>query len=456
MIPRLLVPEKLSPVSAASTDGRRRAWTILDDRQVVGAQFPINPLETKSSIPASLPLDVLAERYLVGREALAGKLELPAAGETLLPSAADERMAVPVDARPAEFASEASLPIEVLQQEDLVTPDVFTTGQVQFLPKQISEPPKEWSWKSPVSSLVFHIVLVAVLVGIAAIVPHHEPTQAELEAASRNLGIMYLPGSMFNQPKAAPRPPAPVEKLHVDPNLLKKFAPEVIPSPAPEPVKPPVIAPKPARELPSAPEPQIAQRPIPAPLERPQPPRFDAPPKPMPDAPSSALKLPSAHQSLDDAIRGAAGGNRTSGVQFGGPMPRGGGGGGLSGGGGGGGGYMGGGVQMLTPDQGVDFNPYFARLVARVKQNWYSVMPESAMMGDRGRVIVDFKIFRDGTIQMNEPLPRSSSEKPPLDNAAIAALRSTSPFEPIPSAFNGPYIEVRFIFLYNLPLDAAQ
>jgi len=43
-----------------------------------------------------------------------------------------------------------------------------------------------------------------------------------------------------------------------------------------------------------------------------------------------------------------------------------------------------------------------------------------------------------------------------LDNAAISSIRSTSPFEPLPAAFNGPYVELRFIFLYNLPLDAAQ
>ncbi len=457
MIPRLLVPEKLSPVSAASTDGRRRAWTILDERLVVGAQFPVNPLEVRSNIPAHFPLDVLAERYLVGREALAGKLEMPAAGEILLPTEADERMAVPVDAHPAKFASEASLPIEVLQQEDLVTPDVFTTGQVQFLPKQVSEPPKEWGWRSPASSLVFHIVLVATIVGLAAIVPHHEPTQAELEAASRNLGIMYMPGSLFNQPKLAPRPQVQSDKLRVDSELLNKLAPNIMPSPLPGSVTPPqVVPPKPMRELPSAPVPQIEQ-PLGRPVDRSQPaPRFDAP-KPVPDAPTPAFRLPSTSpgRSLEDAVRGAGNGNRTSGVQFGGPIPRGGGGGGMSGGGGGTG-YMGGGLQMLTPDQGVDFNGYLARLVARVKQNWYSVMPESALMGDRGRVIVDFKIMRDGNFQMSDPLPRSSSEKPPLDNAAISSIRSTSPFEPLPAAFNGPYIELRFIFLYNLPLDAAQ
>jgi hypothetical protein len=42
-----------------------------------------------------------------------------------------------------------------------------------------------------------------------------------------------------------------------------------------------------------------------------------------------------------------------------------------------------------------------------------------------------------------------------LDRAAVSAIRSSNPFEPLPSAFSGPYIELRFIFLYNLPIEAA-
>jgi TonB family protein len=126
------------------------------------------------------------------------------------------------------------------------------------------------------------------------------------------------------------------------------------------------------------------------------------------------------------------------------------------GGGGAGDGYLGGAVQMLTPDQGVDFNSYLARVVASVKRYWYSVMPESARMGDRGRVVIDFKIMRDGSVPMPEPLLRMTSGKEPLDRAAMNSIRGASPFEPLPSAFSGPYIELRFIFLYNLPLEAAQ
>jgi len=44
-----------------------------------------------------------------------------------------------------------------------------------------------------------------------------------------------------------------------------------------------------------------------------------------------------------------------------------------------------------------------------------------------------------------------SSSKEPLDRAAVSSIRASNPFEPLPSAFTGPYIELRAIYLYNLP-----
>ena len=118
-------------------------------------------------------------------------------------------------------------------------------------------------------------------------------------------------------------------------------------------------------------------------------------------------------------------------MQFGGPIGRGG---GYGGGGGNGGGGVGGGLEMLTPTEGVDFNGYLARVVASVKQNWYSIMPESVYLGDKGRVVWQFRIMRDGSVPGQEPALMSTSGKDPLDRAASSAIRASSPFEPLPSA----------------------
>jgi TonB family protein len=111
---------------------------------------------------------------------------------------------------------------------------------------------------------------------------------------------------------------------------------------------------------------------------------------------------------------------------------------------------------MLTPTEGVDFNDYLQRVVASVKRNWYSVMPESVYLGEKGKVILRFRIMANGAVPDAEPQLEGSSGKEPLDRAASSSIRTSSPFEPLPSAFSGPFIELRFIFLYNLPISAAQ
>ncbi len=39
-----------------------------------------------------------------------------------------------------------------------------------------------------------------------------------------------------------------------------------------------------------------------------------------------------------------------------------------------------------------------------------------------------------------------SSGKEPLDRAAMSSIRASTPFEPLPSAFSGPYIELTVHF----------
>jgi TonB family protein len=111
-------------------------------------------------------------------------------------------------------------------------------------------------------------------------------------------------------------------------------------------------------------------------------------------------------------------------------------------------------VEILTPTGDVDFRDYVAHLCGKVKRNWFAVMPESAQLGDKGRVVVRFQIQKDGTLLVKEPMIEASSKKGPLDKAAISAIRSSAPFQHLPEPFRGPYIELRFIFLYNLPLES--
>ena len=114
------------------------------------------------------------------------------------------------------------------------------------------------------------------------------------------------------------------------------------------------------------------------------------------------------------------------------------------------------GVSILTPHPGVDFDSYINRLLATVKRNWYAVMPESALMGDKGVVVITFRIKKDGVVPLPDPNLERTSGKEPLDSAAMSSIRTSSPFEPLPTQFKGPEIELRFIFFYNQPIDYSQ
>ncbi len=92
-------------------------------------------------------------------------------------------------------------------------------------------------------------------------------------------------------------------------------------------------------------------------------------------------------------------------------------------------------MEMLTPTEGVDFNDYLHRVYITVKRNWFSVMPESVRLGDKGVVSLQFQIMRNGSVPDGEPVRVVGSGKEPLDRAAVSSIRASNPFEPLPPQF---------------------
>ncbi|MGC2804409.1 MAG: TonB family protein, partial [Candidatus Acidiferrum sp.] len=104
--------------------------------------------------------------------------------------------------------------------------------------------------------------------------------------------------------------------------------------------------------------------------------------------------------------------------------------------------------------QGLDWSSYLQRVYVTVKGNWFAVMPESVELGERGVVVLTFRIMRDGSVPGTEPTINRNSGKEALDRAAYSSVRASNPFEPLPSQFTGPYIELRFTYLYNISIDS--
>ncbi len=110
------------------------------------------------------------------------------------------------------------------------------------------------------------------------------------------------------------------------------------------------------------------------------------------------------------------------------------------------------GIQLLTPANGIDFQPYVTAVSLRVKRGWLAAMPQDAQEGRQGIVLVQFSIDRDGKLAGAPSIATSSGDNS-LDNAALAAVSGAVPFSPLPQDFTGETLELRAAFAYNKTLS---
>ena len=94
--------------------------------------------------------------------------------------------------------------------------------------------------------------------------------------------------------------------------------------------------------------------------------------------------------------------------------------------------------------KGVDFGPWLRRFVAQVKRNWF--IPQAAMLL-KGHVVITFNIHRNGAItdiEVKEP-----SEVGSFNQAAVNALISSNPTQPLPPEYPSDSAFFTVTFLYN-------
>ncbi|HEX4065349.1 MAG TPA: cell envelope integrity protein TolA [Acidobacteriaceae bacterium] len=211
---------------------------------------------------------------------------------------------------------------------------------------------------------------------------------------------------------------------------MKRAGPPV-PQPAPQPTQQP--------QGPPPPQQQAEQR-SPAPPAQPLPQnnqaRLEAPP--MAPKPNFHADAGNPNEQLQQAMHQAM---HNGGGQFGGdggqnaPSQHGG---------------AQGGVDILSDTMGVDFGPYIQRIVWDTEQAWWPIIPEEARppINKQGKVLIRFKIMPDGSVE-SMTLEGPSGDVA-LDRTAWAGITGASPYPPLPKAFKGPFLELRFYFLYNI------
>jgi outer membrane biosynthesis protein TonB len=210
------------------------------------------------------------------------------------------------------------------------------------------------------------------------------------------------------RPKPTPPPPAPEEQARN--------------TPPPAPVQPqPETTPAPASNAPPVPSPQIPQ-------EAPR-------PAPVPARPNFSLGPQNPNDQLRQAMRGSQSGQ--SGEMRGGPLAQHPG--------------AGGGAQIISDTQGVDFSGWLQKAVRETHRAWDPIIPEEVNppILKRGEVEIVFTVLPNGRVQSGSMMLTGRSGDVALDRAAWGGIVGAD-YPPLPSEFHGPNIQLRFRFMYNV------
>jgi TonB family protein len=112
------------------------------------------------------------------------------------------------------------------------------------------------------------------------------------------------------------------------------------------------------------------------------------------------------------------------------------------------------GPQILSDTMGVNFDPYLLRVYLIVQRNWYSVIPEIARLGRKGRAILQFRILKNGSVFELQLMDGSGTGS--MDSAALSSIRLSNPFPPLPPEFPGEDILLSFGYYYNMQPDYSS
>jgi hypothetical protein len=111
--------------------------------------------------------------------------------------------------------------------------------------------------------------------------------------------------------------------------------------------------------------------------------------------------------------------------------------------------HGGGGAQILSDTQGVDFSQWQARMSRDIMRNWGPLLPEEAAppLSKRGETYIILTVLADGTI--GDMKLEASSHDVAIDKSAWGSILSEGKFQALPSQFHGPSVTLRLHYTVN-------
>lgn len=289
-------------------------------------------------------------------------------------------------------------------------------------------------WKPLILSTLVHGLTLG---GLLALTPYLAPPQLSLPPAQM-VQLVDLPsggGGSGRSAREIPQPPP--KKPEPPPEAPKADKPPEPKPPEPKPEKAETVPPPKPKAPPEEPEMALPAPKVKEPPKKEPPKREEKKPEPAPrpvaeKPPEKKKDVSPPTQRTEPAHRGesvARAQPERSAVNAR-PGPGSGPGGGLS---------LGGGSGVLSLDSAnFPFTYYLRQVTGRIEENW--VRPQQTL----GRVVIYFRIKRDGTII--EPQIYESSRNQAVDMLASGAIKRSEPFPPLPVEYGGDYLGIYLCF----------
>lgn len=104
---------------------------------------------------------------------------------------------------------------------------------------------------------------------------------------------------------------------------------------------------------------------------------------------------------------------------------------------------------------GIDIRPYFTAVAAVLTHSWPSKIQANLITrGDKGIVFVRAVILRNGSLQQGSPILEVPSQMAKLNDASLATVSASAPFDSLPENYKGEKLELRIVFRYAYLPDA--
>ena len=284
-------------------------------------------------------------------------------------------------------------------------------------------------------AILVHILLISAATWIPKYVFHVPPVIDPFDAIKQRKDLSYLdlpPDALRNiRPKVDVKP-VPQKPPQVDRKTLEAL----------NKAHPPSLPPTPQPKVEQAPAPQQQTQPTTPPPVPPSPQsqsQLEAPrPQAVPARPNFAMGSLNPADQLRDAMRNSHNpgtGSDNVPANPGMAMHPG----------------AGGGVQVLSDTQGVDFSSWLRRWYFETEHTWDPLIPDEVNppILKQGQVVIRFKVLPNGRLMEGGMTLEGRSGDTALDRAAWGALTGSN-YPPLPRDFHGPYLELRAIFMYNM------